>query len=118
MSGPLRPIAVFVSEPAAGRFVWELIEAESGAGAGEAEWTRLLASKARFTSYADALAAGLEALQAQMDDPAVGPRAEEGADAVAPSAQHKPSKASSKRAPEAKPAPARKKAFFGFGPVK
>ncbi|RYZ12781.1 MAG: hypothetical protein EOO24_02180 [Comamonadaceae bacterium] len=118
MPGPLRPIAVLVSEPAAGRFVWELIESEAGDEAGEAEWTRLLVSKARFTSYADALAAGLEALQAQMDDPAIGPRAEEGVEAATPPIRHKASKAPSTRAPPAKAAPARKKAFFGFGPVK
>lgn len=76
MSDTLRSIAVTVEEPAPGEFVWLLLEHHAG-------WVELDRARRAVQSYAKAMAAGLMALQALVEDLDVGPRAAE-APAAAP----------------------------------
>jgi len=70
MSAPLRPIAVTVEESAPGVFVWRLLEHT------DADWASLDVAARGSNSYAKAMASGLLALQALVDDLDAGPRDE------------------------------------------
>lgn len=70
MAGALRHIAVTVEEPDAGEFEWVLLKQG-------VEWGLLKRAKRPTASYAEAMAAGLLALQDIIDDLDAGPREEE-----------------------------------------
>ena len=104
----LRHIAVYVEEPKPGRFAWVLAELKGR------NWRQLERSDAPVASYKAAMADGLLALQAVVEDLDVGPREgdlpELGSDAG--ESEHQ----------EAEPgAPAKEavpgKRYFGFGPA-
>lgn len=65
----LRRIAVYVDEREDGWFQWVLIEQSPGS-----EWADLSSAEHWFKTYHQAMAAGLLALQEQVDDLDVGPR--------------------------------------------
>lgn len=67
----LRRIAIYVDEPEKGWFAWVLIEQQEGFY----EWNELDAAGEWVASYHEAMAAGLVALQALIEDVEVGPRA-------------------------------------------
>lgn len=107
----LRPIAIHVQEPAPGRFEWVLTERGSGNA-----WAETQRAPAPAATYRQAMADGLLALQALIDDLDIGPRCTA---AQAP-VQHGPAgrrarPASSDAAPP--PLPARR-SLFGFGPAR
>ena len=106
----LRPIAVHVQEAVPSRFHWVLTERGSGNG-----WAEIQRAPAPAATYRQAMADGLLALQALIDDLDMGPRR---AAAQAP-VQHGPAgrahQASSDAAPP--PLPARR-SLFGFGPAR
>lgn len=100
MPSTLRLIAIHVEESGDQGFVWVLTE-RSGPG-----WTELQTAEAAQPGYQQAMAQGLLALQALVDDLDIGPRrgdAEEPAD--------------EKEAP-AEPTGPRPGSLFGFGPVR
>jgi len=70
MPGHLRSISVTVEEPMPGAFHWVLLEATEDASV----WTVLETSDKPFRKYRMAMAAGLLALQALINDLDVGPR--------------------------------------------
>lgn len=70
MPGALGHIAVTVEEPEAGDFEWVLLEQG-------VEWTTLKRAKRPAASDANAMAAGLRALQAMIEDLDATPREEE-----------------------------------------
>lgn len=123
---PLRHIAVYVEEPRPKKFAWVLNESADGG----VHWEMLQRAGKPVASYQEAMAAGLAALQEMVEDTALGPRGEP--EVEAPADEAKPAKrsgrAGSKRgeAPEevedgpeeAAEATPKKKAFFGFGPVR
>lgn len=98
----LREIAVHVEEPRPGRFAWVLSEREREGG----RWAELQRASAPVDSYRQAMADGLLALQALVDDLEQGPRK-----AQAPAGRSRPA-----AAPPA--APPRPRGFFGFGPAR
>lgn len=67
--GRLRDIAVSVRATAAGRFEWLLLEGGIASG-----WAEIDASASPSDSYKTAMADGLLALQALIDDVEMGPR--------------------------------------------
>lgn len=104
MATQLRPIAVHVTEPEPGAFQWLLAEL-----ADDHTWTALQSADAHRTTYKEAMADGLLALQALATDLDQGPRMP---------AAHRPTKA----APARRPAPAghdpaakARRSAFGFG---
>jgi len=117
---PLRHIAVYVEEPRPKKFAWVLNESADGG----VHWEMLQRAGKPVASYQEAMAAGLAALQEMVEDTALGPRGEP--EVEAPAEEAKPAKRSrSKRgeAPEEvekddEEATPKKKAFFGFGPVR
>ena len=66
----LRRIAVYVDEPKAGRFAWVLIEASNE----QSTWEQLEVAGEWWDNYREAMAAGLLALQARIEDLDAGPR--------------------------------------------
>ena len=106
----LRPIALHVDEPTEGDFVWVMIERAS-----HQSWAEIDRAESPERTYQAAMAAGLVALQAMVDDLKVGPRRP-----VRPSG--KPAKGSpdESKADDAAETvqPARAKPFFGFGPAR
>lgn len=115
----LRPIAISVEESRAQRFVWVLLERESEGDA----WHTLAQADSAVASYQEAMADGLLALQALVEDLALGPRLEEAGDAKqkpARSAKRKTERRHERKdddeADTSAKAPARK-SYFGFGPV-
>lgn len=68
----LRKFAVTVVEPAPGRFQWKILESKAGPDL----WEQVEAGKEDFSSYAEALARGNDAVMSYGDDPDVGPRAD------------------------------------------
>ena len=109
----LRHIAIYVEEPAPGQFEWVLVE-RSGRS-----WRELDRADSPVTSYKAAMAQGLVALQARVDDLDVGPRTEDDAparpDDKGDAGEHRPRKAS-RGAPAKDAAPGRP--YFGFGPAR
>lgn len=101
MPAALRYIAVHVEEPRSQDFRWVLTEQE-----GEA-WRPIGKATAADATYKEAMAAGLLALEALVDDLDAGPRRER-ADAAAPAPRQQAA------APEEAPATS---GFFGFGPA-
>lgn len=71
MTTQLRNIAVHVSEPELGRFVWVLTEL-----ADDRSWSEVRRAEAGATTYKQAMADGLLALQSMVTDLDIGPRAE------------------------------------------
>lgn len=124
---PLRHIAVYVEEPRPKRFAWVLNESADGG----VHWEMLQRAGKPVASYQDAMAAGLAALQEMVDDTTLGPRGEPEVEAPAEEAKPPAKRARSKRgeareevedeaeeAGEPDEATPKKKAFFGFGPVR
>ncbi|MDB5849260.1 MAG: hypothetical protein JWP29_3012 [Rhodoferax sp.] len=129
---PLRHIAVYVEEPRPKRFAWVLNESADGG----AHWDMLQRAGKPVGSYQEAMAGGLAALQEMVDDVNLGPRGEP--EVEAPSKSSKSTKADKRgkaaaadagqedagdeaedEATEAEAEPtSKKKAFFGFGPVR
>ena len=108
----LRTIAVHVDEPEPLAFFWVLTE-RSGSGA-SARWVELQRARTATDRYQPAMAAGLEALQALVDDLDIGPRRAAGA----ASSEAPPDPAPDDTADA--PPTARPKAgsLFGFGPAR
>ncbi len=71
MPPPLRRLAVLVDEPTNGAYRWVLIEA---AGEYIESWIEVAKSEEVYAKYHAAMAAGLRALQAQIEDLDLGPR--------------------------------------------
>ena len=83
MPSDLRPIAVHVEAPpsraaAGGGFEWVLTEREAGAdgasAGGRSAWTEIDRARAPAATYQEAMAQGLVALEALIDDLDAGPR--------------------------------------------
>lgn len=70
MPAPLRSIAVHVTEPETGAFQWALAEL-----CADHTWTELQSAEASCSTYKEAVANGLLALQALIPDLDTGPRA-------------------------------------------
>lgn len=104
----LRPIAVHVQEAAPSRFHWVLTERGSGNG-----WAEIQRAPAPAATYRQAMADGLLALQALIDDLDIGPRS---AAAQAPGPHGGLARQASSTAASA-PLPA-KRSLFGFGPAR
>jgi hypothetical protein len=104
----LRHIAVYVEEPKPGRFAWVLAELE------RRSWRQLDRSEAPVASYKTAMAEGLLALQAMVEDLDVGPRK---ADAPEPEgdAEESDPQETERDAPAKDAAPGKR--YFGFGPA-
>lgn len=111
----LRHIAVHVVEPKPGRFAWVLTER------GAQDWQELDKAASLAASYRQAMADGLLALQALVQDLDVGPRS-----VGEPAAMHEDASSPEKQTDRAakrqkrgeKNAPAAGKSFFGFGPAR
>lgn len=113
----LRLIAVHVEEPEPQSFLWVLTERNG------ARWREIGRPDAASSTYKKAMADGLLALQAMVDDLDAGPRARgAGSDA-------EPAQSAEQIAPEQAPAPSGpteagsaqrpgKNAYFGFGPAR
>ncbi|APW38312.1 hypothetical protein RD110_14855 [Rhodoferax koreense] len=110
----MRHIAVYVEEPRPKRFAWVLNESADGG----VHWEMLQRAGKPVASYQEAMAGGLAALQELVDDVNLGPRGEP--EVGAPAQKRGKADEASADAPEddEAPAPAKKKAFFGFGPVR
>jgi hypothetical protein len=128
---PLRHIAVYVEQPRPQRFAWVLMESADGG----VNWELLQRAGKPVASYQEAMAGGLAALQEMVDDPQSGPRGEP--EVEVPKKSHKASAnsgadeagddgdqpgdegggASVSGGKDTKSAP-KKKAFFGYGPVR
>jgi hypothetical protein len=65
---PLRSISVTVDEPEHGLYFWQLLEHNG------IDWEQLKFAEQPAPTYAQAMAAGLLALQALIDDLDIGPR--------------------------------------------
>ena len=104
MANPLRRIAVHVDEAAQGAYRWILIEQKTKS----AKWAEIDAASEPIDTYKEAMAAGLIALEALIDDLDVGPRD------AAPS-RAAPSKAASPEAAPEEALPKRQGGHFGFG---
>ncbi len=104
----LRHIAVYVEEPKPGRFAWVLAELEGRS------WRRLDKSASPVESYKTAMAEGLVALQAMVEDLDVGPREADVSDLESDAGENDHQE--TKRAAPAKEA-APGKRYFGFGPA-
>lgn len=104
----LRHIAVYVEEPKQGRFAWVLAELEGRS------WRELDRSDSPVGSYKTAMAEGLLALQAMVQDLDIGPRA---ADAPADEgdAGERHDQEAKRAAPAKEAAPGKR--YFGFGPA-
>ena len=104
----LRHIAVYVEEPKPGRFAWVLAELEGRS------WRPLEQSGSPVESYKTAMAQGLVALQAMVEDLDVGPR-----EADAPGLESDAGESDHQEARHAAPAKeaAPGKRYFGFGPA-
>jgi len=106
MSSRLREIAIHVCEPAAGSFVWVLSER------GQGRWKELQRADSGVSTYRQAMAHGLLALQSLIQDLDIGPRQ---------TSPH-PARAAKKgrsngRADKEPPLPPGHGSHFGFGPV-
>ena len=127
---PLRHIAVYVEEPRPKRFAWVLNESADGG----VHWEMLQRAGKPVASYPEAMAGGLAALQELIDDAKLGPRGEPEVEAPAKAPAQRAGKSAKggkgakdeeaddsaeeeEEAEEPEAAP-RKKAFFGFGPVR
>ncbi len=71
MGTPLRKLTVLVDEPREGAYHWLLIEAT---GEYIEAWIQVSESDELYETYHQAMAAGLLALQAQIEDLDLGPR--------------------------------------------
>jgi hypothetical protein len=102
----LRHIAVYVEEPKPGRFAWVLAELE-GRG-----WRQLKRSASPVASYKTAMADGLLALQAMVEDLDAGPRKADAPVAEDDAGESDPQE-TERDAKDAAPS----KRYFGFGPA-
>ncbi|CAA2109343.1 hypothetical protein [Variovorax paradoxus] len=110
----LRRIAVHVDEPRPGKFEWVLNEALSPSSE---SWTPLDRAKRPVDSYRKAMALGLLALQALVDDLDAGPRAaqEDGLQHEDEDNDDAPAARGSRRAQDGKAATPGRRTAFGFG---
>jgi hypothetical protein len=106
---PLRRIAVHVDEPRPGKFEWVLNEASPPSSE---MWTLLQKSARPVASYQKAMAQGLLALQALVEDLKTGPRASE---IDLESANDEPPADRRGRKAADLPASQRRRTAFGFG---
>ncbi|MEJ8852917.1 hypothetical protein [Variovorax rhizosphaerae] len=118
---PLRRLALHVEEPRRGAFQWILSEVDEAATLVEVE-----RAKSRAKTYREAMADGLRALQAMVDDLDIGPRSQQELE-EAPSARAAPARAAHReddspsepaaatRTAHSKPEPRHKATAFGFG---
>lgn len=110
----LRHIAVHVEEPAAGGFHWVLTEQSHGSA-----WLEIQRAGRAAGTYQRAMADGLLALQAMVEDLDAGPRR-----AAPGPARRKAARAPAvmdrqgTRMPPAEDAPPAKPSLFGFGPAR
>ncbi|KQP15182.1 hypothetical protein [Pseudorhodoferax sp. Leaf267] len=104
MSSTLRPIAVHVEEPKPKQFRWVLLERAG------ARWSDIEKSNRPVRSYQRAMADGLLALQAMVDDLDVGPRRAEPTEE-----SHVTTEVAQPAALAGASAPKR---YFGFGPAR
>jgi len=104
----LRHIAVHVEEPETGEFAWVLMERKGG------RWQEMGRSKSPEATYKAAMAAGLVALQAMVEDLDVGPRPDEASRVRAKGVHRRARETLDAPAKEAAPA----KLYFGFGPAR
>lgn len=111
---PLRHIAVYVEEPRPKRFAWVLNESADGG----VHWEMLQRAGKPVASYQEAMAGGLAALQEMVDDVKLGPRGEPEVEAPAKRRGKLEEEAEEPAEEDEAPTPAKKKAFFGFGPVR
>lgn len=108
-AAPLRHIAVSVEEPEPGRFAWVLLEQDA-----RRAWREMERATAGADTYQEAMAQGLQALEARVPDLDRGPR-KPGRGGRAPetaATRRKPA------TPAPKPADNGAQPFFGFGPVR
>lgn len=114
MTPRLRHIAVHAEEPRKGRFVWVLTEQED-----DTTWTEIQRSDDALASYAQALQAGLHALQKMSDDPDAGPRTPTARRAAGKAGKAGNDDAQDEDDPADPPeGAAPKKSVFGFGPAR
>lgn len=106
MPTPLRPIALHVEEPAEGDFRWVLTERDA-----RGRWAGLDRASAPAGTYRQAMADGLLALQALVDDLDTGPRK-----AVDDRADADPD-ADAEDGPADGGAGPKRRTLFGFGPA-
>ncbi len=106
MPSTLRQIAVHVEEPSQGKYQWVLNEIDGG------QWTEIGRANKAVTTYKVAMADGLVALEAMVDDLDVGPRFQDDA----PAEEGAGEEASVKEPSNGVRPSARQ--FFGFGPVR
>jgi len=113
---PLRRVALHVEEVRAGRYQWVLSEVDDTAGA---RWTPIDRAAQPASTYREAVAQGLLALQGMVDDLDTGPRQAQAAadDEIEqdPEADHQAPKGDRTPAPEKSEGP---HTAFGFGLVK
>jgi hypothetical protein len=105
----LRHIAVYVEEPKAGRFAWVLAELKGRS------WRELDRSDSPVGSYKTAMAEGLLALQAMVEDLDIGPREAADAPALEGDAGESHEQEAERADPEKEAAPGKR--YFGFGPA-
>ncbi len=108
----LRPIAIHVQEPAPGRFDWVLSEQRQGGA-----WSEIQRAPSGVSTYRQAMADGLLALQALVDDLDSGPRrVVPAAPGRKPTRRRGPGPPADGAAPE--PAAPARRSLFGFGPAR
>ncbi len=110
MPTALRPIAIHVQETSPGDFRWVLMEhGDDGA------WAEMERSESAAGTYRQALADGLQVLQALIDDLDIGPRRPL---KRARKAEPPPGDAPQAERPPADPPEPAKPSLFGFGPAR
>ena len=110
MFSDLRHIAVHVEEPKPRRYEWVIMERGS-----RDEWAAIDRAAKAFSTYKEAMASGLIALEKMIDDLDVGPRrgGYRGSDP-----QQVPASAVSSRDVSSSGSKRKDTAYFGFGPIK
>jgi len=114
MASRLRILSVYVEEPKAGRFAWAIGERGS-----KGAWSEVDRSAELSSTYKEAVADGLLALQRMSEDLEQGPRAEDALGAKGLEANATDGADSAESQAEADlPATPRKPSLFGFGPAR
>jgi hypothetical protein len=109
-AGQLRRIAVYVDETEGGPYQWVLLEQDRKS----ARWNEIQVAGRSWTTYHEAMSAGLLALQAMIDDLSAGPRGD-----PTPPPKTKPrQEPEAQTEPEPEPAPKRTGSHFGFGDLR
>ena len=116
MADLLRLLAIYVAEPAPGRFEWVITERLN-----EAQWKEIGRAEEGSKTYKAAMAGGLVALQEMIPDPDVGPRQtqkQSDPSLVMPRGKVSPASPDPETDAEAPLVKPRKAAYFGFGPIR